>query len=362
MFGSNRPGLLSGIFTRNRDGLLKADDKKAGADVKLGRTLIFCFAVPFLSMYLIYAILGVWPFGDKSVLVLDLNAQYVYYLDKLRGILLDGESFIYSFNRNLGGEFLGIFAYYLSSPFSLIVALFPKESMTEAVRLILLLKTGCCGMAFGFFLRKTRNMKLSQMVMFSTMYALCSFAVVMQHNHMWIDNMIALPLIIYAMDELIRRGRFIMYTIVLAYAVISNFYIGYMMCLFVLMWYFARYFMLTKKERNPEGKKHHFLKTTGIILGASVLALGISAVIILPTYYSLSFGKLTFSTPDYTPKLLFDYADILAKSYFGAFDTVRPEGTPFIFCGTAALVLAPLYFFSRRIPLRRKIGFGSVIL
>ncbi|MBQ7599736.1 MAG: YfhO family protein, partial [Clostridia bacterium] len=47
---------------------------------------------------------------------------------------------------------------------------------------------------------------------------------------------------------------------------------------------------------------------------------------------------------------------------FGAFDTVRPEGTPFIFCGTAALVLAPLYFFSRRIPLRRKIGFGSVIL
>ncbi|MBQ7599715.1 MAG: YfhO family protein, partial [Clostridia bacterium] len=250
----------------------------------------------------------------------------------------------------------------LSSPFSLIVALFPKENITEAVHFILLLKTGCCGMAFGFFLRRTRNMKLSHMIMFSSMYALCSFAVVMQHNHMWTDNLIALPLIIYAMDELICRGKFMMYTIVLAYAVISNFYIGYMMCIFVIIWYFARYFMLTREERNPGGKKLHFLRTTGTILISSALAIGMAAIIILPTYYSLSFGKLTFSTPDYTPKQLFDYADILSKSFFGSFDTVRPEGMPFIFCGTAALILAPLYFFSNRISLRRKIGFGSVIL
>ncbi len=363
MFGrEERSGLLTRIFEKSKDGLLRTDETKPGADVKMWKTLLFCFAVPFFAMFVIYAGLGVWPFGKESVLVLDLNAQYIYYLEKLRGILLDGESIIYSFNRNLGGEFLGIFAYYLSSPFSLIVALFPKENITEAIHLILLLKTGCCGMAFGFFLRKTRNMKLSQMIMFSSMYALCSFAIVMQHNHMWLDNLIALPLIIYAMDELICKGRFMMFTIVLAYAVISNFYIGYMMCLFVIIWYFARYFMLSKEERNPGGKKLHFLRTTGTILVASALAIGISAVIILPTYYSLSFGKLEFSTPDWTPKQLFDYADIMAKSYFGSYDTVRPEGAPFIFCGTAALVLAPLYFFSKRISLRRKIGFGSVLL
>ncbi|MBQ7599732.1 MAG: YfhO family protein, partial [Clostridia bacterium] len=111
MFGKNRSGLLSD------NGLLKSDSSgeiRTGADVKMWKTLVFCFAVPFFAMFVIYAGLGVWPFGKESVLVLDLNAQYVYYLEKLRGILLDGESVIYSFNRNLGGEFLGIFAYYLS--------------------------------------------------------------------------------------------------------------------------------------------------------------------------------------------------------------------------------------------------------
>ena len=38
-------------------------------------------------MALVYMCLLVWPLGDPSVLVLDLNAQYVYYFEKLRNIL-----------------------------------------------------------------------------------------------------------------------------------------------------------------------------------------------------------------------------------------------------------------------------------
>ncbi|MGN1408574.1 MAG: YfhO family protein, partial [Eubacteriales bacterium] len=200
------------------------------------RAMYFSFLAPFLGMILIYCCLGVYPTGKNSVLVLDLNAQYIYYFEQLRSILTEGESIIYTFERALGGEFLGMFAYYLSSPFSLIVALFPKESITEAMYFILVLKTGCAGLSFSYLLTKKRDMTVLSRVMFSTMYALCSYAVVMQHNVMWMDNVIVFPLILLSVDALITEGRFRLYVVSLVYSIMSNFYIGYMTCLFILVW------------------------------------------------------------------------------------------------------------------------------
>jgi len=337
-------------------------DKQRFALSDTAITLLCCFAVPFLAMILLYTCIKVWPAGEHSVLVLDLNAQYVYYFEELREIITGGDSIIYSFNRNLGGEFLGIFAYYLSSPFSMIVALFPKTMITEALYLILVLKTGFCGLTFGYYLHKTRKMNRVHTVMFSAMYALSAYVIVMQHNVMWIDNVLLFPLVLYAVDEMICRGKYKMLVITLAYSLISNFYIGYMTCFFVMIWFFIRYFMLSPEERNPKDVDYHFARVLVRIAITALVAVMISAVIILPVYYSLSFGKLEFSNPDYTPKQIFDFIDILTKAFFGSYDTVRPEGMPFIYCGTLAMVIAPLYFFSKNIPTRRKIGFLVIML
>ena len=327
-----------------------------------GKTLLWCFLVPFLSMIAIYCALQVWPVGKNSVLVLDLNAQYIYYFEQLRDILTSGESLIYSFERALGGEFMGIFAYYLSSPFSLIVALFPKDMITEAMYLILVLKTACCGLAFGYLLTKSRDLTPVYRVIFSTVYALSAYVVVMQHNVMWIDNVIAFPLLLLGMDALITHGRFKLYTFAVAYSVLSNFYIGYMTCIFTFIWFFVRYFMLSPCERNPMRVKYHFSKTFGRIALWSVTAILISAIIVLPTYYSLTFGKLEFSDPKYEAKQMFEFADIITKAFFGSYDTVRPAGMPFIYCGTLSLVLAPLYFFADEIPARKKIGMAVIMM
>lgn len=326
------------------------------------RVLFWCFAVPLGMLLLIYMCLRVWPFGDNSVLVLDLNAQYVYYFEKLRNILVGGDSILYAFERNLGGEFMGMFAYYLSSPFSLLVALFPKNMMTEAIFAIFLLKCGCCGLTFGYFLTKTRKTDGLYTVVLSAMYALCSFAVVMQHNLMWTDNIIALPLLVLGIDALIREGKYRMYVLSLVYCIMSNFYIGYMSCIFVFIYFFIRYFMMTPEERNPKGVTRHFLRSFVRIGLFSVLAVAISMVIILPVYYSLSFGKFTFSTPSYEPKQLFDFLDLLTKTFFGSYDTVRPSGMPFLYCGMLMPILLPLYFFNPHFSKRKKLAYMIFLL
>ncbi len=320
-----------------------------------------CFILPAIIMWVIYICMQVFPFGEESVLVLDLNGQYVYFFEELKNIIYGDGSLLYSFSRALGGEFFGIFAYYLSSPFSFIVALFPAAYMTEALLIMFLLKTGCCGLTFGMYIDATRKKDPVATVLFSSMYALCGYAVVMQHNTMWIDNLILLPIVMLGIERLIKYGRYKMFVISLAMAIFSNFYIGYMMCIFVAAYFLYYYFATSPEERNPRGEEKHLVKSFGRIGAFSVIVILICAALLLCTYYSLTFGKTEFTNPDYSFTQKFDWADMLTKFYFGSYDTVRPEGLPWLYIGMLALVLSPLYFFAPHIKTREKIASGILI-
>ena len=66
--------------------------------------LWFCFLIPFVLMGLAYALWLTYPFGPGSVLVLDLNGQYVYFFEGLRDLVYGNGSVLYSFSRAMGGE------------------------------------------------------------------------------------------------------------------------------------------------------------------------------------------------------------------------------------------------------------------
>lgn len=72
------------------------------------RFLLICALIPALLVYLIYLCRGQHPFGDETVLVLDLNGQYVFFFKALRNTVMEGGSLLYSWSRALGGEFMGL--------------------------------------------------------------------------------------------------------------------------------------------------------------------------------------------------------------------------------------------------------------
>lgn len=325
--------------------------------------LMLAFFIPLVIMYMIYLAMEIHPFGDGSVLVLDLNGQYVYFFEALRNFIYGDTSLLYSFSRSLGGEFMGIYAYYIASPFSYLVALFPQDKILEALLCIFLLKTGCCGFSFGYYLHRTsEKLNKTAIITFSILYALSAYAVVQQHNTMWIDALIWLPMITLGIEQLIRFSRFKLYVVSLALCMISNFYIGYMCCIYVIIYFFYDYFANNEDNRNnPCGESRHFARSLGRIAGFSALGLGIAMVIISTAYYALTFGKTTFSNPSYSLSQQFDFFDFLTKFFPGSYDTVRPEGLPFVYCGVLTLICVPLYFMSRRFTVRQKMMAGVVI-
>lgn len=320
--------------------------------------LAVAFLCPALVLLAAYFAFGVYPFGGESVLVLDLNAQYVYFFGALRRVLHGDASLFYSFSRAMGGEFLGIFAYYLASPLSFLVALFPADNILDALLVIFTLKCGLCSLSLAYYLEAHGIGTKPARIIFGALYALSGYGMIYQHNTMWIDCMALLPLVALGIEKLISEKKYKMFTLSLGLAIFSNFYIGYMMCIFCFIYFFYAYFCM---DTNPLGEKKHFLRSL-IRMGLfSAIAVGLAACIILPTYYSLGFGKTTFSNPTYGYKPRFDLLDLAAKLFLNSYDTVRPEGLPILYCGMLTLIFVPLFFIAKKVPLREKVGTGALV-
>ncbi|MBE6666213.1 MAG: hypothetical protein E7603_08370 [Ruminococcaceae bacterium] len=359
-----KENLLSEPNTAEKPPKRKIKNQKKEKKSFDGYYLIASFLIPFLVMLGVYICLEKHPFGNNTVLTLDMQAQYVYYFEALRRLLTEGGSWLYSWERTLGGEFMGIIAYYLASPFNLLTVIFPKSMIPDAIMFIQLTKVGAMAVTFSYYLRKTRNTSDMVTISFGVMYALSAHAVVQLCNPMWLDAMVFLPLLALGIESMIRERKFILYTVSLTTVFCTNYYIGYMCAIFTFF-YFLYYFMLVRPElpQNPGAKEGGFFKRlihsngfeTLMRFGVfSVISLMISAFVLLCALYSLSFGKTDFSNPSFFPSLNFDFLDLFVKMLPGSYDNVRPGGLPMIYCGMLAVIAIPLFFMSPVITKRKK--------
>ena len=351
-----------------KDGMLKTQPKwKAVLQKYFGEYgyLLIAALIPAVLFYLIYLAKGLYPFGDGTVLVLDLNGQYVSFYEALHDILRGDADLLYSFSRNLGGEFLGIYDYYVASPFAMILALFPERFMLEGLLILFMLKAALCSFNMGIYLHKHAAGEPNRLVIiaFSVLYAMTSYCVVQQHNSMWIDAVLWLPLLTLGIESVIKYGRFRLYVFALAITIHSNFYIGYMVVIYTVAYCFYYYFAHNRNnENNPLGEKNHFAKSVGRMMVWSALGIGIAALAILSARYSLSFGKDEFSNPNWEITQKFDLFELLYKFLPSSYDTVRPEGLPFVYCGVLTLILAPAFFLCKKFSNREKVAAAFFIL
>ncbi|MBR4510938.1 MAG: YfhO family protein, partial [Ruminococcus sp.] len=331
--------------------------------------VIAAFVIPLLLTLIAYYNFDIYPLGagkHRSVLTLDLNGQYIYYFEAIRDAFWGDGSLFYNWSRNLSGGFMGIIGYYLASPFTLIPVLMPRQYMLQAIMIMQICKVGACGATFCIYAQRSKKLSAYPSLIFSTMYAMMAFVVIQLINPMWIDGPILLPLIILGVEYIIADGRKINYIIPTALMFIANFYIGFMVAIFVAI-YFV-YYLFFATGRKFRGIKD-YAKTCGIMAGSTVVVLMCSLIMILPVYNALALGKFDFSEPVYNwsehlfkvPELI---PTLLPNQYYSVnVDTgTRFYGRPEIYCGVLTTVLFPLYFFNKDIKWNRKLGAAFLLL
>ncbi len=319
------------------------------------RWYFLAFFLPASILFAAYAVFKVYPFGDNSALVLDLNGQYVYYYEAYRDAFWGDGSFIYDWSRNLGGEMFGIFAYYLASPFMLIIYILPRTMMPMSIMIMQIAKVGTAAVTFRFFLRKIspKEPKQISLVVFPTVYALMSYMIVQLMDPMWLDALIYLPLICWGVRRLVNEGKMIPYIIPLALMFIAHFYIGYMVGIFTFF-----YFCYTCLSKEGRVLPRHFFAKCGYFIVGTLVALMCAAFVLIPVYNSLKLGKFDFTKPDFSLATQFDFLTFITKLFPMSYDTVYPEGLPMIYCSTAAVLLVPLFFMNSKLSIKEKTANG----
>ena len=310
-----------------------------------------------LSLYLFtmaYAYLGVWPLGEKSIMLVDMHHQYAPLLSELRHMLLTGDISAYSFHIGLGANFFPAFAYYLASPLNLLLVLFPQAHLTEGILVITLLKNALAAGAFAACAQYLYRRRDARIIALSVMYSMMLYMLAYSWNIMWLDVVALLPLVVLAMEHMLRTGRWLPYTLLLALALFANYYIGFMLCVFLVL-YMAVWIL--RRRRNLSG----YAWGVGRFAVASLLAGGLAAALLVPT--AMALGR-TSAAGDAFPGFgsNFPLFDLMGRLFYGASPTIRSGNLPNLYCGLPVVLLVPLYFSQKHVSLRRRLCLGGLLV
>ena len=123
------------------------------------RFILLAFGTSLGIMLLIAFCYDMFPFGDITILRMDLYHQYGPLLAELYDRLVHGQSLVYSWQSGGGGSFLGNFFNYLSSPISFVVLLFGHKNTTDAIAFIITLKAALSAGTLTYYFKESNEYK-----------------------------------------------------------------------------------------------------------------------------------------------------------------------------------------------------------
>ncbi len=305
--------------------------------------LLLSFGLPVLIMLVLFGINGIYPFGDRSFLFSDMYHQYMPFFSELLHKVRGGESLHFSYQVGIGSNFLALYVYYLASPFHVFALLVPEAYLMEFMSYLTVLKLGLCGLTACIYLRRHFGTKNFGVVFFACFYALSGYTAAYNYNIMWVDCIVLAPLVVLGLERLVKEGRCGLYCVTLALSIFTNYYISIMICIFLVL-YFAL-LLVTDRRR---------LRSIGLFVLYSLLAGGMAAMLLIPEVCAIlqtDFGDMNF------PKKVesyFSVLDMLARHCMCVTTERGLDHWPNIYCGSAVLVMVPMYVMNRHISIREK--------
>lgn len=336
------------------------------------RFVVISFFVTAATMLILYAILRFFPIGDSTILRMDLYHQYGPLFSELYDRLMNHDGLTYSWQAGLGSCFLGNYFNYLSSPLGAIVVFFGHKHVPEAIAVMVLLKAALSSSTFVYYLKKSLHSSSIMSIAFGTMYAFCAYMLAYYWNVMWLDAMVLLPIVLLGIERIIDNGKPWIYIGALALSLFSNYYMSFMLCMFAVIYFLYYYIMRYPRKAvvsekfklsHPKGflnkmRNSRFWRSGLLFAGASLLAAGLIAFALIPTYKILQTCSATSGSDPNEIKTYFNFFDFFANHLASLETTIRSSGDdvlPNVYSGMLAVILAPLFFFTKSISKKEKL-------
>ncbi|MEE1114375.1 MAG: YfhO family protein, partial [Eubacterium sp.] len=345
---------------------MKISVKKIPGRKILFLVLEYCavFAVPLIAGLIVFAMKGIYPFGDKSLICMDLGNQYFpMYVQKANAGSLG--SLLYSSSGTLGYNNWAQMAYYSNSLFVPFFRGLDAKAAADLCDWLQIIKPSIGAVTCLMYLKY--RFKRNSPVLFAgaAAYALCSWNVAFIAQIMWTDMLFLAPLVLLAYVRLRREKKGILYAILLGITIADNFYVGYALCLFlavIFVFDIIRLFVGDAYAEKATLDKREVLQDVKRFILYSLLGGALTAVFTLPTLMAL--GQ-TAASKDSLPAPFVWYRgfqEYLLMLMPGQKVKIHYDGVN-IYTGLCLLLAVPMYFFNSGIrPSKRLRDLAIVIL
>ncbi|SEF66139.1 Uncharacterized membrane protein YfhO [Eubacterium ruminantium] len=310
---------------------------------------ILAAVITFIFMIAVMMYGDVGPFGGRSYTMVDSIHQYVPFFSDYKAKLLDHGSMFYTWKVGMGVNFQSLFFYYLASPLNLLVIFFKRASIPLLITYLTVLKITFSAGAFGYYLSRHKGgVKNSSLITaFGVAFAINNYVLGYMWNVMWLDCIMVLPLIILGFERLMEGKSPKMYCLSLAYCLYCNYYIAFMVCIFMVLWFFSE---------SHGGVKKFFVNGLRFA-GYSILSAGMTAVSLLTAY--LGIMKTAAGTIKMPKWSWYQNIREIFKAHTFFTDPIKImtfDGGVNLYCGIFVLLLAFCYLFLGSEKIWRRIG------
>ena len=276
---------------------------------------------------IVFAIFQLFPFAQRTLSWCDMNQQVVPLLLDLKNVL-SGQSDLFLNMANAGGtSFWGILLFFVSSPFSLLVAFIDTKDIYLFANILVFIKiVVCAGTASLFFRNKFTSLHVLQNIALSVMYAFCGYTMMYFQNVVWLDMMYMFPILLLGMDRIIQKEKVLLYIIALTAMITIHFYLCYMVAIFLILAIGLYTWFCVEKERR---------KKVVCLFGISTLiVLCITGIVWVPSLLQyLQSGRGT---------------GIIESLSSGSFISEVYTTVPIITCTAILIAIVPLYFICKK--------------
>lgn len=342
------------------------------------RYVLLSGGIAALCIALIYIIYSVFPFGDNTVMRMDLYHQYGPLFAELYERVVNHQSILYSWFSGGGSSFLGNYFNYLSSPLSALIFLFDKEDISFAISFIVSVKCILSAVSFTYYIKNSVKYDNPLSAVFGVFYAFSAYFLAYYWNVMWLDGMMLLPLIALGIEKIINQGKSTLYIASMSLLFVSSYYMGFMSCIFAVI-YFIAYFVISSKANEKingnavYSKKYSFKAlmnnkffNRGVRFALSSIACaGLCAVVLIPVFMILRSSSATSDSFPGSFQSYFDVFDFITSHLAHLETTIRSSGDdvlPNVYSGMAAVILLPLFVVNKDIRFKEKAMYILMLL
>ncbi|MBR0398813.1 MAG: YfhO family protein [Eubacterium sp.] len=302
----------------------------------LGCSLVF---VQFLINHKSFVFVDTNGGGDGLVIHYNAFVYYGKYLRHIiRSLLHSGKLTIPMWDLSIGyGQDIiqTLWFYAIGDPFAFLSVFIPTRYAEIGYCVVLILELYLAGLSFSYFSRYVGNKDIPTLIG-SMIYVFSAYPIYIVTLHPYFSlPMVFFPLLLVGVEKLLNNKFSVYYCFVIALSAASCFYFFYMMAVFVFVYTLIRFF----SSYNIRDIKRLLLLIGRFMLN-SLLGIGISAIILLPSMYSLLSSDRATGADNYIP---YFYSKEYYLRCFGRL--LAGGGDYYVYMGYSALAVFVLLFF-----------------